>query len=98
MIDTETCIAPPKPEMVYREKKDYGRAPEYLVKVKKEIKEKRQKELLAQQVDTKPKDFVVLAEEERLRILDSLQKTWEKLNTEYQKLPLVIDTLPKITR
>ncbi len=42
--------------------------------------------------------IIPLPEEERLRLLDGLRQNWDKLNGEYQKLSLTVDTLPKINR
>ena len=60
--------------------------------------EKEKKALITATSFKKKSDLIILPEPERLAILSGLQTNWEKLNTEYQKLPLVIDTLPKITR
>ncbi|KAJ3381975.1 hypothetical protein HDU84_004728, partial [Entophlyctis sp. JEL0112] len=40
--------------------------------------------------------IIPLPEDERLKILDGLKKNWEKLNSDYQKLSLTVDTVPKI--
>ncbi|KAJ3040596.1 hypothetical protein HK097_002518, partial [Rhizophlyctis rosea] len=42
--------------------------------------------------------LVTLPEEERVKILEGLKKNWEKLNSDYQKLSLTVDTVPKISR
>ena len=90
---------PPK----YLTKKDYGRTPEYLSKriqaqaEAKTLKEKQDQEafIKSQQVRN---GLVLLPEDERLRILDGLKANWEKLNQDYQKLSLTVDTVPKISR
>ena len=41
---------------------------------------------------------VLLPEEERLRILTGLKANWEQLNSDYMKLSLTVDTVPKIAR
>ena len=87
-------------------KKDYGKTPEYL---KQRISEMKHDEyelatLLAKQVEEKEKamleqqGIVILPEEERERILKGLQANWEKLNKDYQRLSLTVDTVPKIAR
>jgi hypothetical protein len=84
----------------YRKKEDYGKAPDYLLKRKDQLKqqaiEKARHEKLA--MESVKKDYIILPEEERLQILKGLQKNWEKLTSEFQKMPLVIDTVPKINR
>lgn len=40
----------------------------------------------------------VLDEEERIRILAGLKTNWKKLNNDYQRLSLTVDTVPKIAR
>ncbi|KAJ3396583.1 hypothetical protein HDU92_002531 [Lobulomyces angularis] len=52
--------------------------------------EKRQSEL--------ERGLVPLPEEERLKILNGLKNNWERLNSDYQKLSLTVDTVPKIAR
>lgn len=42
--------------------------------------------------------LIPLPEEERLRILEGLKANWEKLNAEYMKMSLVVDTVPKINK
>ena len=42
--------------------------------------------------------MVLLPEEERTRLLEGLKANWEKLNSDYQKLSLTVDTVPKIAR
>jgi uncharacterized protein YpuA (DUF1002 family) len=42
--------------------------------------------------------MILLPEEERHRILEGLKANWEKLNSDYQKLSLTVDTVPKIAR
>ncbi|KAJ3348946.1 hypothetical protein HDU91_006447, partial [Kappamyces sp. JEL0680] len=87
-------------------KKDYGKTPEYL---KQRITEMKQADLdlanrLAQQEQDKhtaqleQQGIVVLPEGERERILRGLRDNWEKLNLDYQKLSLTVDTVPKIAR
>ncbi|KAJ1516439.1 Nudix hydrolase 21, chloroplastic [Coelomomyces lativittatus] len=39
-----------------------------------------------------------LPEDQRLLLLKGLKTNWEKMNSEYQKLSLTVDTVPKITR
>jgi hypothetical protein len=44
------------------------------------------------------KGIISMPESERLTILSGLKKNWQKLNFDYQKLSLTVDTVPKIAR
>ncbi len=87
----------------YREKKDYGKIPDYIKNRKDEIeqRDKAKKVLQAQKVDVKEttlNGLKRLSEKERIEILEGLQEKWKLLTVEFQKLPLVTDTVPKINR
>lgn len=92
---------------VYRAKKDYGRNPNYLTERKKEqtemklIEMERLAAIAAQKRNgngSRDNGVVPLPDEERLKILEGLKLNWEKLNSDYQKLSLTVDTVPKIAR
>jgi len=90
----------------YLEKKDYGKTPEYLKQRNVEMreaelklatrlaKERDEREIIALEAQ----GIVLLPDEERERILKGLQENWEKLNKDYQRLSLTVDTVPKIAR
>jgi hypothetical protein len=87
----------------YLTKKDYGRTPDYLVKKIEKAEEDNQKaqaEEEAAQLAAKQfkNGLVLLPESERIKILDGLTANWDKLNGDYQKLSLTVDTIPKIAR
>ena len=84
----------------YRAKKDYGQVPVYLAKRKQETKRMAEvaKELKRANIKVPVKGLVPLEEGERLNILAGLQEQWQLLSKEFQKLPLVVDTVPKINR
>lgn len=83
----------------YRLKKDYGRPPAYLSDRKEELHQQAEKKKLQQQnASLTHSDFIQLPEQERLHILEGLKRNWQRLNTEYMKLSLVVDTVPKINR
>lgn len=73
-----------------------------ITQIKKEELNKAQ--LLAVEKEQRDNHFleeqgiVVLPEEERERILSGLRANWEKLNYDYQRLSLTVDTVPKIAR
>lgn len=92
-----------KAPTAYVQKKDYGKTPEYLQKkILQEIE--FQKTDAHEKLEKKERDallkrgIIPLPETERLRLLQGLLENWEGLNRDYQKLSLVIDTLPKINR
>ena len=85
----------------YRRKSDYGKTPEYLAQRKQELGQHQQQKQMAEQhaaASAAASGYVMLPENERLDILAGLQKNLDKLNTDFAKLSLVIDTLPKINR
>ncbi|KAJ3219444.1 hypothetical protein HDU67_001275 [Dinochytrium kinnereticum] len=86
----------------YRHKKDYGIAPNYLIKRQKQmekVKEELEQQKKEETANMPTKDGLVpLPEDERIRILEGLKANWEKLNSDYQKLSLTVDTVPKIAR
>lgn len=85
---------------VYKEKKDYGIVPEYL-KHKNEMIAKmknQEKELVSHEKMLKNKGYFHVSKEERLKILSDLKDNWKRLEAEYMKLSLVVDTVPKIAR
>lgn len=94
------------PEPSFVAKKDYGKNPEYLNKRITQIKEKELERatnlaIQQQQKETaalEQQGIVVMPDEERQRILKGLQDNWEKLNHDYQRLSLTVDTVPKIAR
>ena len=88
--------------MVYREKPDYGRNPDYLAQRNEELAQRQQDELAREQALEKQRaeasGLTLLSEEDRLQVMNGLKANWEVINREYGKLSLVVDTLPKITR
>ncbi|KAJ3417486.1 hypothetical protein HDV05_003350 [Chytridiales sp. JEL 0842] len=85
----------------YKSKPDYGAVPSYLDKRKKELEQIKIMAAAAEEEEKSRNNkngLVPLPEEERLKILDGLKANWEKLNSDYQKLSLTVDTVPKIAR
>lgn len=102
----ETINAIPKQhkdqEQRYTQLKTYAKVPEYLVARKYEQEEKeRQKDVQKAQQERNAilaSGLIPLPEDERLRILQGLKTNWEKLNSEYMRLSLTVDTVPKINK
>ncbi|KAL2920014.1 hypothetical protein HK105_200080 [Polyrhizophydium stewartii] len=86
----------------YLAKRDYGRTPDYLKRCISELKEqeyRHARELLEMESSKNVHEGVVpLPDEERSKILNGLKANWEKLNSDYQRLSLTVDTVPKIAR
>ncbi|KAJ3022991.1 UNVERIFIED_CONTAM: hypothetical protein HDU68_008837 [Siphonaria sp. JEL0065] len=93
----------------YRFKSAYGKTPTYILKRRQFESEKEfsmqemEEALLAtpegkKQAQMIKEGLVPLPEEERAKILEGLKANWEKLNSDYQKLSLTVDTVPKIAR
>eukprot|EP00455_Lapot_gusevi_P046163 TRINITY_DN6032_c0_g2_i1.p1 TRINITY_DN6032_c0_g2~~TRINITY_DN6032_c0_g2_i1.p1 ORF type:complete len:290 (-),score=47.78 TRINITY_DN6032_c0_g2_i1:137-946(-) len=87
----------------YLNKPDYGQVPAYLAQVKQQIEEEYKTIRAAQQTDetdpSHPK-MRLLSEEERVELLTSLKKKWEKTNQEYQAMTHIVklDTVGKVRR
>lgn len=92
------CFEQQPPIYIYKPK--YGKVPKYLQNLKEtnnklnEIKLKE--ELLKNERDQK--QIRVVDEEEKKQLLDGLKHNWQKLQEEYQKMPLLIDSVPKMIR
>ncbi|XP_058832976.1 enkurin [Topomyia yanbarensis] len=81
---------------VYRCQPKYGKVPEYLQRRKKDLE--AQKQCMAATINNKVPSCVAVSQEERLELLKGLKANWENLQREYQSLPLLIDTVPKMIR
>jgi hypothetical protein len=78
-----------KPEAkLYVTKKDYGKAPKYLEKIKGEIDEEYKivKEMQQQEEEMKEREKFLIPDEERKQLIDALKKKWELLHHDYQAI------------
>lgn len=78
----------------------YGTVPRYLMKINEqlkrlEIEEKRKRE---EEEGNRNKDIRVISQDEKEKLLEGLQHNWDIMQKEYQKMPLLIDTVPKMLR
>lgn len=82
------------PKEIY--KNNYGRVPEYLdVLIKKReraLQSKKDKQGLQQPLCS------YITRDQREKILLGLKQNWEELQIQYQGLPILTDTIPKILR
>jgi hypothetical protein len=87
-----------KEDLNYLKKEDYGKVPEYLEHVKREVaaeQEYIQSQMMEQQpYSSQPQ---VIPEAERLQILNNLKQKWEEVNNKYQQLThlTVLDNMKK---
>ncbi|MCO5589509.1 hypothetical protein L7F22_043477 [Adiantum nelumboides] len=85
----------------YVDKDDYGRVPEYLVKINEEFKEKHTKASAdgpkQQGIGTQP-NTRRLEEWEKKELIEGLKKKWQQVNTTYQKTTVTLDTWAKKAR
>ena len=108
-VATYPCITVPKAvsagELNYLRKEDYGKIPEYLTKVKEEIRreqdmiDKYVKEQLGE-VEKEPERFDEIPEHERLDLIAALKAKWDFVNANYQKITHLVrlDTTGQVRR
>lgn len=72
----------------YTKKKDYGKTPTYITKIKDEIDEEYKivKEMQLQEEEMKEREKYLIPEEERLQLIDALKKKWDVLHHDYQAI------------
>ena len=90
------CFEQTPPSYIFAPK--YGKIPKYLKKINEQ---QLAMELMAKQAvehSKEPKDVRRIPHEEKQQLLDGLKHNWNQLQKEYQRMPLLIDTIPKILR
>lgn len=85
---------------VYINKPKFGHVPRYLIHINNqlqrlEIESKKQQE---EKQGNRHKDVRIITQEEKNKLLEGLQHNWDIMQKEYQKMPLLIDTVPKMLR
>ncbi|XP_052120088.1 serine/arginine repetitive matrix protein 2 isoform X2 [Frankliniella occidentalis] len=83
-----------EPKYIFR--KDYGKVPEYLCRRLQQEEEARQ-EAERRRESVKPL-LRHISEEERLSLIGGLKQNWQELQTIFQGLPMLTDTIPKMKR
>ncbi|XP_052861408.1 enkurin [Anopheles cruzii] len=81
---------------IYMCKPKFGKIPQYLTRRKKDLAV--QKERLVEETAQQKPRCSYISQEERVELLRGLKQNWEKLQQEYQSLPLLTDTVPKMIR
>jgi hypothetical protein len=83
----------PTTEPRFTAKEDYGKVPDYLVRIKQERNEEDEFIAHIQQMRAEQTGVKLLPEEERLKILAGLKQRWTELNKQYvQNTSFVIST------
>lgn len=97
----ENILAAPKvkenSKKDYTKKKDYGKTPKYLQKIKKEIDQEYElvREMQMEDEQQKDRDKFLLPDDEREELIAALKKKWEVVHKTYQEITHVqkIDTV-----
>jgi hypothetical protein len=97
----ENILAAPKikenQEKDYTKKRDYGKQPKYLQKIKKEIDQEYEmvREMQMEEDQQRDRDKFLLPDEERAELISALKKKWEVVHKQYQEITHVqkIDTV-----
>lgn len=97
----ENILAAPKVkdnmDKDYTKKKDYGKTPKYLQKIKKEIDQEYElvRDMQMEEDQQKDRDKFLLPEDERNELIAALKKKWEVVHKTYQEITHVqkIDTV-----
>lgn len=82
------------PQYIY--KQGYGQIPNYLLERQK-IAEEKERAARERQMKKKPR-LRYITEDEREQLLEGLKMNWQDMQKEFQLLPMVTDTVPKIKR
>lgn len=82
----------------YVNKKEYGKAPTYLVKRKEDMERAQQEYNEYIQESMRQGAMKTLSETERQNIVAGLKTNWDELQHQYQGLSVVTDTAPKKNR
>ena len=74
-----------QPEALWTQKAEFGKVPDYLVKIKQEIQDEYEYiNQLQQQTQTSGKSMRRLTEEEKESLIDGLRQKWNALHEKYQ--------------
>lgn len=80
-------------------KKTYGKVPQYMQKIKKEIEDEYQlvREMQIEEENERDKQKFLMSDEERKELIAALKKKWEIVHKEYQEITHIqkIDTIGK---
>eukprot|EP01064_Diplonema_japonicum_P002828 TRINITY_DN1181_c6_g1_i2.p1 TRINITY_DN1181_c6_g1~~TRINITY_DN1181_c6_g1_i2.p1 ORF type:complete len:313 (+),score=83.66 TRINITY_DN1181_c6_g1_i2:62-940(+) len=100
----DTILAPPKKQPLgeadMTQKKNYGKPPSYLNKIKAEVTKEQslKRETHTASADPFGNKVRLLTEDEKRALLSGLKQKWEQLNKSYQSLTFSMDTVTKVGR
>lgn len=92
-------------ELNYSRKEDFGKVPEYLSKVKEEIR--RENDLIERyvrkqlgEVEAAPEDIEEMSGQEKYELIDALKAKWDSVNAKYQRITHLVqlDTTGQVRR
>ncbi|NWI85264.1 ENKUR protein, partial [Pitta sordida] len=79
----------------YIKKKDYGVTPKYVTRRNAEMKREQEEYEASVLEQLKKRAMKNLSDEEKTNVLQALKKKWEETNSEFQRLPVLTDTMYK---
>lgn len=99
----ENILAAPKlpvnGDKDYLKKKNFGKVPTYIQKIKKEIEDEYQmvREMQIEEENERDKQKFLMTDDERQELIAALKKKWEVVHKEYQEITHIqkIDTIGK---
>lgn len=84
---------------VYINAPKYGKVPRYLTSINEQLRRMQiESQKQQQEMEEQSKDITVITAEEKNKLLEGLRHNWDLMQKEYQKMPLLIDTVPKQMR
>jgi len=103
----ENILAAPKkpePPVDWKKKPSFGKVPQYLINIKKEIEDEYEymRAMAEAQAAAAPEGMRLMTNEEKDALILDLKKKWDAVNAEYQKTSTLslasLDTIGKIKR
>eukprot|EP00304_Pavlova_gyrans_P015809 CAMPEP_0206033506 /NCGR_PEP_ID=MMETSP1466-20131121/694_1 /ASSEMBLY_ACC=CAM_ASM_001126 /TAXON_ID=44452 /ORGANISM="Pavlova gyrans, Strain CCMP608" /LENGTH=267 /DNA_ID=CAMNT_0053407707 /DNA_START=48 /DNA_END=851 /DNA_ORIENTATION=+ len=94
----------PPPPVDWKKKPSFGKIPQYLVNIKKEIQDEYEymRAMAEAQASAAPEGMRLMGNEEKDALILDLKKKWDAVNAEYQKTSTLslasLDTIGKIKR
>jgi Calmodulin-binding len=86
---------------VYIHQSKFGKCPKYLENIKENMRRMQEmslREKEREKHERESKNIRVISQEDKQKLLEGLKHNWQKLQEEYQKMPLLIDSVPKTIR
>ena len=86
------------PSVNYMKKADYGKVPEYLSHVKKDIEEEMRviDEYFSEDKQEPEDEGEYLSDEERADLIEKLKQKWDETNKKYQKIIILSNSIRSV--